>query len=283
MRVRRPRSNRRTDRQGAGVLLARLPGGAIGGVVVVAVLLAAAVALVAAARSGPAHAATGPEPWWSGPAVGDLQLTDEDDGFVDYGSCEASGDSGCASPLSIQTTTGCATNPVAIDDQPISVDRLAGALVARYREGATRVSTANRAITVFAFERSVTDAAIRQLRPRSADAPPALLPAPRWPRPVFAELRRVVDQRRRTPAIRDVARRIGISQSAARLRLRLAHLLPAGTLDGVPPPRLSWAEISRRRTAVRLALDGLDGVDGLDRRTLARWRRSVRGLVGGPC
>jgi hypothetical protein len=250
----------------------------LGVVVPVTVVLALVAVVALAGRLGGTDAATGPERWWAGPAVGDLPLTDEDDDLVVYGTCEASGDNGCATPLQIQTTTGCVSNPVALDVSPRSVGRLSGgALVARYSEGTTRVATGGRSIAVFAFERTVTNMAIRQLRPRSAVDGPALLPAPRWPRPVLSELRRVVDQRRRTPAIRDVARRTGVPRTAVRLRLHLAELLPAGALDDVPAPRLSWAEIERRRQAVIRAGEGFDGVD---RRTLARWARSVRGLTG---
>lgn len=99
-------------------------------------------------------------------------------------------------------------------------------------------------------------------------------------RAVLGELRRVVEQRRRTPSVAATGQALGRSPGAIELRLRLIALLPDDALDGVPVPSLSAAESDRRRQAVLGAGAGARP-DGVDEATLERWRRSVRGLAGG--
>lgn len=141
-----------------------------------------------------------------------------------YGTCKASGDSGCALPLEIQTTSICDRNAVILDIRPRSSTRVRGVVARDYGEGDRSLEVGESNVTVFGRS-PYRERAVGALRPVAGRLRGDRLPRPRYPLAYVAELRRVRAAYRRLGSIRAVRGTLGISKSAVRFRLTLAREL----------------------------------------------------------
>ena len=173
--------------------------------------------------------------FWAGESVAGLPLTgvSRDGGQVNvqYGSCTpAGGEGGCALPVTIQTTSICARNPLILDLRPRASSRVRGVPARDYGDDLSlEIDTSN--VTVFTRPqyREQVLSALRSARV-AAPVPSAELPPPRYPRAYVLELRLVRDTYRRFGTVRAVRDRLGISRSAVRQRLAFARELGAARL-----------------------------------------------------
>jgi hypothetical protein len=175
--------------------------------------------------------------FWAGESVAGLPLTgvvrDGGQVSVQYGSCTpAGGEGGCTPPVTLQTTSICARNPLILDLRPRSSSRVRGVPARDYGDYLSlEIDTSN--VTVFARpeHRQPVLAALQPARVTApAPAPGAELPPPRYPRAYVLELRLVRDIYRRFGSLRAVRDRLGISRSAVRQRLAFARELGGSRL-----------------------------------------------------
>lgn len=176
--------------------------------------------------------------YWAGTSVDGLPLTSLLTMYasptVSYGTCEASSDSGCSLPVSIQTDAICDRNALFPGGAPSSGRRVRGVIARADAEGTLRIPTGISNVTVFAFPEHL-ERVLAALRPVQSASPAGRLPQPRYPFAYVDELRRVRDAYLRTGSIRAVRNELGISQRAVRFRLRLAEELGSARLRR--PPR----------------------------------------------
>jgi hypothetical protein len=236
------------------------------------VLIAAALALA----SGP---------FWLGPSfAGHPLVAHTEAGVYVYGNCEipeGQDEGGCSPPLQLQDRTTCERNVAALDVVPRRVYRLRGeGIAAAYGEGSIDVGSGHTTTSVFAnsarFARRATSAMRRrgQRRPRP-------LRAPVYPPAVLGELKRA-DAAVHTPrSLHEIAHALGLGPGAVRARARVAALLPEGTLDGVPVPKRSWAQVQHdRQIAFAAQVHQAQQQFGLTRAQVRRAVKRVRGLTG---
>lgn len=159
-----------------------------------------------------------------------------------------------------------------------------GALAARYRGNGIDLSTGRHTVTIFTDTSARETAAVAQLRRRSEQVPAPRLAAPRYPRAVLQELKRVVVARPGGRSVEAIREAIGLSGPAVRVRLALARLVGPRALRHVPAPARSWREVKHARQAAFGERE--QGERSTARElgiTVARLRRlvrSVRGLTG---
>jgi hypothetical protein len=125
-------------------------------------------------------------------------------------------------------------------------------------------------------------AALRDFRRRSEPVPQPLAP-PVYPPAALRELKRVTVAKERFGRIDAIARAIHLPPAEVEVRLQIAELLPADTLDGVSPPKLSTAAIERlRQLAFRTENNLSRGarVRGISKAALLKKIAPVRGLTG---
>ena len=185
------------------------------------------------------------------------------------------------SQLSLQDRTTCERNVVALDVVPRRVYRIRGAgIAAEYERGEIDVGTAHTTTTIFAETDRFARRAARAMRRRGERRPHAL-PAPAYPIAVLKELKRVVAAAQTPESLREVSRYLGIRPGVVRARLRLARLLPAGTLAGVPVPRRRWAQVQHdRQIAFAAQVHEAEQQFGLTRAQVRAAVKRVRGLTG---
>jgi len=124
--------------------------------------------------------------YWAGSSFAGLALTGvtRNGSRVNflYGTCKASGDSGCALPLEIQTSSICDRNALLLDVRPRSSSHARGAVVRDYGEGDRSLEAGASNVTVFG--RSPYRArAVSALRPVTGTLRGDRLPPPRYPAP----------------------------------------------------------------------------------------------------
>ena len=149
-----------------------------------------------------------------------------------YGSCKPPvGEGGCAPPLQIQSASLCDDNALKVALLPVGSFAARGTTVRDYGEGRLDLDASTSLVRIFGSgERGRR--AVEALRPVSASASvPARLPAARYPNHYLEQLRRVRDAYARSDSLRTVRRELGISVSAARLRLGLAGELGPARLS----------------------------------------------------
>jgi hypothetical protein len=257
-----------------------------GRIAFLAALLAALLVSSAGGRSGGENLASR-DPYWLGPYFAGMRVTHEDTvggASISYGDCELpEGEGGCSPPATVQTTTSCARNPIAIDRLPYRVFPLrGGGLVVAYEATAVDVGTGNRTVTVYTNELELMSAALREVRRRSEPSPQPL-PPPVYPMTVLRELKRVTAAADRLHGVNAVARATELSPDEVRLRLQIADLLGPKTLAGVPVPTMSTATVERLRQLAFQAQYDLARTarkHGLTKAELRAKIRRVRGLVG---
>lgn len=190
-----------------------------------------------AATVGAAQKAAAFPIFWAGEAVAGLSLTavtrDRGQVNVSYGTCTpAGGEGGCAPPVTVQTTSICARNPLILDLRPRASSRVRGVPARDYGDYLSlEIDTANVTVFTRAEYREQVLAALRSARATApAAAPGAELTPPRYPRAYVLELRLVRDTYRRFGSLRAVRDRLGISRSAVRQRLAFARELGGSRL-----------------------------------------------------
>jgi len=235
------------------------------------VLLAAALALASA-------------PFWLGPSFAGHPLVSQTEGGVlVYGDCEVpeGGDGGCSPPLQLQDRTTCARNLLALDRAPRRLYRLRGHGIAGfYGAGEIDVDSGQTNTTVFANSDRLARRATRAMR-RRGQARTRSLPAPVYPLPVLRELKRVVVAARTPRSAEEIAATLGMGPGVLRARVRLARLLPSGTLRGVPIPKRSWTQVQHdRQIAFAAQVHQAQERFGLTRAQVRRAVRRTRGLTG---
>jgi hypothetical protein len=227
------------------------------------------------------------EMYWLGPYFAGLQLTGTTDyptRTFTYGDCEPpEGEGGCSPPVQVQNATSCARNPIGLDRIPYEVFLLrGGGLAAAYESTAVDVGIGHQTVTVFTNEFEVVGAALREIRPRSRAAPEPLA-APIYPMPVLRELKRVTAVEDRFDGIEAVATATDLPPAEVRLRLRIAELLGADALAGVPAPTMSTATVERlRQLAFRVQFNPAQAARqrGISVASLRTKIHRVRGLTG---
>ncbi len=90
-----------------------------------------------------------------------------------YGDCELpEGEGGCSPPAQIQNWSACARNPLRIDRPPYELFTLrGGGIAAVYESTGVDVGTGDRTVTVFADDRELIGAALREIHFRSQPSP----------------------------------------------------------------------------------------------------------------
>ena len=233
-----------------------------------------------AVAAGPAD-----RPYWLGPSYDGLRLSATLERSYIYGTCKAGPDSGCAPPYEVQHHASCARNPLSLDIQARRVFRVRGGALAAEYGSMIDVGIGRHTVTVFARSRGRARRAVKRLRLRADAAPTRPLPAPRYPKAVLRELKRVELAYGRLGSTAVVAERTGLAPAAARTRLRMARLLGARALAGVKPPSRPWRVVERERQIVlnAIALGRARTLEryGLTLAELRTMRARVRGLSGG--
>lgn len=257
----------------------------------VALLVALSAALVAGAHEDGRAAGAAGGAYWLGRTFEGVPLTSSPGMSYIYGSCTAGPDSACAQPLEVRNaTTTCARNPVASDLVPSDLRRVVlrrvrgGAILARYPINGIDLATGRHTVTLFPDPDVRETAAVAQLRRRSEQVPAPRLAAPRYPRAVLQELKRVVLARRGGRSVGAIGDAIGLSRPAVRVRLTLARLVGPRALRHVPAPTRSWREVKFARLAAFGARENGERSTarelGITVARLRRLVRSVRGLTG---
>jgi hypothetical protein len=221
-------------------------------------------------------------PFWLGPSFAGYPLVAHDEtGTFVYGDCQATSDQGCSPPLQVQDRTTCERNPVALDVVPRRAYRLRGhGIAAVYTRGAIDAAAGHTTTTAFAKSDQLAYRAARALR-RRGQARPRQLPAPVYPPAVLGELKRVVAASRTPESAEEIGRFLGLGPGHVRTRLRLARLLPPGTLRDVPVPKRSWAQVEHdRQIAFAAQAHQAQQRFGLTRKQVRRAVKRVRGLTG---
>jgi hypothetical protein len=221
-------------------------------------------------------------PFWLGPSFAGYPLVAHDEtGVFVYGNCQATSDQGCQPPLQVQDRTTCERNVVALDVVPRRVYRLRGhAIAAVYGRGTIDVAAGHTTTTTSARGDQLAYRAARALRRRGQPRPKPL-GAPVYPAPVLGELKRVVAAARTPESAEEIGRYLGLGPGHVRTRVRVARLLPRGTLRHVPVPRRSWAQVQHdRQIAFAAQQHQAQRRFGLSRAQVRSAVRRVRGLTG---
>jgi hypothetical protein len=257
----------------------------VGPVALVATFLVALFAGTALGGRSADEKEAAKDPYWLGPYFAGMRLA-PGPGSISYGDCEIpeGQEGGCSLPAQVQTQTSCARNPIAIDRLPERVWLLrGGGLAVAYEPTGVDVGTGNRTVTIYTNELQLMSAALREVRRRSQQSPQTL-PPPVYPKVVLGELKRVTAAAARLHGVKAVAKATGLTPAEVEVRLRIAELLPADALAGVPVPKMSTKTIERFRQLAFLAHeDGLAATAEKKGLTVAELKadvRRVRGLVG---
>jgi hypothetical protein len=165
--------------------------------------------------------------YWAGKTVEGLPLAaierDEQRETFIYGDCRPAHDEGCSPPLQIQTASVCDLNALTVAGRPRSYSSFGAASMLDYGERRLQLTTGASTVLVLA-KHELAEKALESLRPLDRSQVRQLEP-PSYPREYVSELRRVRDAHRRLGSVRAVRDELGISQSAVRVRLRLAAQL----------------------------------------------------------
>jgi hypothetical protein len=251
------------------------------------VLLAAlATMLFGAVASGHAGREQGSvDPYWLGPYFAGLRVSEERDSPVPettYGDCKTEGESGCSWPARIETSTTCASNPIADETYWAPVSLLRGDGLMTQDGNRVYVGTGDRTFTVETGEPELISAALREARRRSQPAPEPL-PPPVYPRTVLRELKRVTAAAKRLRGIEAIAKETELDPEQVRYRLRVAELLGPEALAGVPVPTMSTARVKRLvqlAVLVRLYPTRTAEKNGMTVAELQKLVSRVHGLTG---
>jgi hypothetical protein len=141
-----------------------------------------------------------------------------------YGTCRTDGDHDCAPPLTIETSSICARNPLKLDRRPRRTFAARGTVVRDYGEG--RLELAAGASNVVVSGRRARRA-VAALRPVSTSALGSTLEPARYPRSYVSELRQVARIREQTGSDEATRAALGITRSAVRFELALAREIAA--------------------------------------------------------
>jgi hypothetical protein len=224
-------------------------------------------------------------PFWLGPSfAGHKLVAHTESGVFVYGNCkipEGQDEGGCSPPLDLQDRTTCERNVVALDVVPRRVYRVRGkGIAADYEPGAIDVGTAHTTTTIFANSDRFAHRAMRAMRRRGQPRPRPLA-APLYPIAVLKELKRVAVAARTPESVEEIGRYLGLRPGVVRARLRVARLLPPGTLAHVPVPKRSWAQVQHDRQ-ISFAAQEHQAQErfGLTRAQVRAAVRRVRGLTG---
>jgi hypothetical protein len=213
-------------------------------------------------------------PFWLGPSfAGHPLVAHTESGVFVYGDCEPPpGEGGCAPPLQVQDRTTCERNPVGLDIVRRRLYRLRGhGIAAVYERGTVDVYSGRTTTTVFARTDALAARAVKALR-RRGQARPRPLRSPHFPPAVLRELKRAVTAGQ-PPR--------GLGAGVWRARVRLARLLPSGTLRDVPVPKRSWPQVQHdRQIAFAAQTHQAQQLFGLTRAQVLRAVHRVRGLTG---
>jgi hypothetical protein len=236
------------------------------------VLLAVAAALASA-------------PFWLGHSFAGHKLVahTESDVFV-YGNCkipENQDEGGCSPPLQLQDRTTCERNVVALDVVPRTIYRLrGGGIAADYGEASIDVGSGHTTTSVFANSDRFARRATRAMRRRGQPGPQPLS-APVYPPAVLKELKRVIVATHTPRSAEEVAAALGMGPGVLRARVRLARLLPSGTLRAVPSPKRSWKQVQHdRQIAFAAQTHQAQQQFGLTRAQVRAAVKRARGLTG---
>jgi hypothetical protein len=224
-------------------------------------------------------------PFWLGHSFAGHKLVahTESDVFV-YGNChipENQDEGGCSPPLQLQDRTTCERNVVALDVVPRRVYRVrGGAIAADYEAGEIDVGTAHTTTTIFANSDRFAHRALQAMR-RQGQRRPQRLAAPVYPIAVLKELKRVAVAARTPESAEEIGRFLGLGAGHVRARLRVARLLPPGTLARVPVPKRSWAQVEHDRQIAFAAQEHqAQQRFGLTRAQVRAAVKRARGLTG---
>jgi hypothetical protein len=212
--------------------------------------------------------------FWLGQSFAGHQLVSHDEtGIYVYGDSPHQ--------LQLQDRTTCERNVVALDVVPRRIYRVRGAAIAAdYEPGAIDVGTGHTTTTIFANTDRFAHRAMRAMR-RRGERRAHRLTAPVYPIAVLKELKRVVAAARTPESAEEIGRFLGMGPGVVRARLRVARLLPAGTLAHVPVPRRSWAQVQHdRQIAFAAQTHEAQKRFGLTRAQVRAAVRRVRGLTG---
>jgi hypothetical protein len=232
-----------------------------------------------------AAAAVASAPFWLGPSFAGHPLVSQTDGGVlVYGNCkipEGQDEGGCSPPLQLQDRTTCERNVVALDVVPRRIYRLRGSgIAADYGEASIDVSSGHTTTTVFGNSDRFARRATKAMR-RRGQAHPRRLSAPVYPPAVLKELKRVIAASHTPRSAEEIGNALGLGPGVVRARVRLARLLPGGTLRHVPVPRRSWAQVQHdRQIAFAAQTHQAQQRFGLTRAQVRRAVRRARGLTG---
>jgi len=207
-----------------------------------------------------------PDALWLGPISRGLLLGASEGGrqtFFAYDDCGLFRSPACPRPIQVLTSSVCerhAFSPV-LDNDPVRLRVARGALRATYRhvEASGFTLYTGRAEVSVSFElhsrrrlQAETRAVMRRLRPvaRGDDRPVRVrLPPPRIAPTLARKLRGALAARRAQSTAREAARRLGVSQTTLRRRLRLARALrSAGGIRTARCPKRR-SDANRRSTA----------------------------------
>ena len=220
--------------------------------------------------------------WLGASFAGHPLVAHTEQGAYVYGDCTSpSGEGGCQPPLVLQDRTTCERNVVALDVVPRRIHRLRGlGIAAVYDRGHIDVGSGRTTTTVSARGDGLARRAAQAMR-RRGQAHPQPLRAPVYPPAVLAELKRA-DVAVHTPrSLQEIGHALGMGPGVVRARARVAALLPPGTLDGVPVPTRSWAQVQHdRQIAFAAQAHQAQQRFGLTRTQVRRAVKRVRGLTG---
>ena len=223
--------------------------------------------------------------FWLGTSFAGHPLVAHTEGGVYvYGDCEipeGQDEGGCSPPLQLQDRTTCERNVVGLDVVPRRIYRLrGGGIAADYGEGSIDVGSGPTTTTVFANSDRFARRATRAMRRRGQRRPQPLR-APVYPPAVLKELKRA-DVAVHTPrSLEEIGHALGMGPGVVRARARVAALLPPGTLDGVPVPKRSWAQVQHdRQISFAAYVHQAQQQFGLTRAQVRRAVKRVRGLTG---
>jgi len=221
------------------------------------------------------------EMYWLGPYFAGLRLTDTRYQMFAYGECDfPEGEGGCSLPIRVQNATSCTRNPIAVDSLARKMFLVRGGLAVEYAPGAVDVSSGRQTVSVRATEPEVLGAALRELRRRSEASAEPFAP-PVFPVPVLRELKRVTVAEKRFDGVTAIAKATKLRPDVVRMRLRIAELLGADALAGVPVPTISVATVERwRELAFGVQTHNLAHTAERHKMSVASLRKKIRQVRG---
>ena len=225
------------------------------------------------------------ETYWLGPYFAGLPLTDTRYQSFEYGQCKTfpGGEGTCPSPVLVENTTSCFTNPIRSSSKAEEISLVRGGGIAVPREEGVEVGTGRQTVGIRTTEPELVGAALRDVRRKSEAAPEPFAP-PVYPMPVLRELKRVTVAEDRFDGIAEIAKATELEPNEVRRRLRIAELLGSDALADVPAPTMSVALV-KRLSALAFGVQTHNLAHTAERHkmsaaSLRKKIRRVRGLAG---